>query len=209
MLSYLLWKARGRRLDLREPAVTCDLASEDARAQAFQAIYRHAQSNSWDSERKENFLAALARDLGVDYPAIKARRILHLITPAEAQSMQKEGLDLELHTHRHRVPKNQGLFSRELRDNASMLRDAGAAHPGHFCYPSGSYVPEFAAWLRQENVVSATTCQPGFAQRDSDLYFLPRFLDQEDKPAAEFAGWVSGIAAWMARPQPIDEHSFR
>jgi peptidoglycan/xylan/chitin deacetylase (PgdA/CDA1 family) len=209
MLSYLLWKARNRRLDLREPAVSCDLSSGEARHQAFQTIYQHAQANAWDGERKENFLATLARDLGIDYPAIKARRILHLITPAEAQTMQREGIDLQLHTHRHRVPKNQELFSRELHDNANMLRDAGAAHPSHFCYPSGSYLPEFAEWLRRDQIVSATTCQPGFAERDTDFYFLPRFLDQEDKPLAEFAGWVSGVASWMVRPQSVDQHSFR
>jgi peptidoglycan/xylan/chitin deacetylase (PgdA/CDA1 family) len=147
--------------------------------------------------------------LGIDYPAIKARRILHLITPGEAAAMRKEGLDLQLHTHRHRVPKNPELFARELQDNSRMIREAGAAEPHHFCYPSGSFVPEFAGWLREQNVVSATTCQPGFAERDSDPCFLPRFLDQEDKPAAEFTGWVSGIASWMTRPQPVDEHSFR
>lgn len=209
MLSYLLWKARGKHVRLREPAVASDLAAAGSRAGAFQAIYRHAQEHAWDGERKEEFLTSLARDLEIDYPAIKARRILHMITPAEAASMQKEGLDLQLHTHRHRVPREQAAFLQELRENARLIRDAGAAEPRHFCYPSGSFVPEFAGWLRQENVVSGTTCQPGFARRGSDLYFLPRFLDQEDKSATEFAGWLSGIASWIGRPQPMSEHSFR
>jgi peptidoglycan/xylan/chitin deacetylase (PgdA/CDA1 family) len=209
MLSYLLWKARGKRCDLREPAVACDLTTEQRRGHAFQAIYKHAQVNAWDAQRKEKSLADLARHLEIDYPAIKARRILHMITPAEAASMQNEGLDLQLHTHRHRVPRAQVLFAQELRDNARLIRDVGAPDPRHFCYPSGSFTPEFAGWLRQENVVSGTTCQPGFARRDSNLYFLPRFLDQEDKSATEFSGWLSGIASWIGRPQPMSEHSFR
>ncbi len=209
MLSYLLWKARGKRLQLPEPALECDLTTPQSRSQSFQKIYQHAQANSWTAEQKEKFLETTAQNLGIDYPAIKARRILHLITPAEARSMQAEGLDLQLHTHRHRVPKDPAQFSLELQDNAQRIRDAGAADPHHFCYPSGSFVPEFAGWLRQKNVISATTCQPGFARRESDLYFLPRLLDQEDKNATEFGAWVSGVASWVGREQPMDEHSFR
>ena len=209
MLSYLLWKARGKRLHLLEPALESDLATAEKRTHSFQRIYKHAQDNAWTGEQKEEFVATTARNLGIDYAAVKALRILHLITPAEARAMQAEGLDLQLHTHRHRVPKDPSQFAVELQDNGQRIRDAGAPDPRHFCYPSGSYVPEFAAWLRQNNVVSATTCQPGFARRDSDLYFLPRLLDQEDKSATELESWVSGVASWVARPQRMDEHSFR
>jgi peptidoglycan/xylan/chitin deacetylase (PgdA/CDA1 family) len=207
MLSYLLWKARGKLLKMREPTLDCNLTTTEGCIQSFEKIY--AQANGWTGEQKEKFLETIAQNLGIDYPAIKARRILHVITPTEAHAMQAEGLDVQLHTHRHRVPMDPTKFSLELKDNAQMIRDSGAADPRHFCYPSGSFIPEFAGRLRQNNVISATTCQAGLVKRESDLYFLPRLVDQEAKSSMEFGAWVSGVASWMIRRQPIDQHSFR
>jgi peptidoglycan/xylan/chitin deacetylase (PgdA/CDA1 family) len=209
MVSYLLWKGRGRFLQLREPLVRRSLKSSTDRAHAFRAIYDFARMNAWSAERKEAFLADLSQTLEIDYPEIKTKRILHLISPAEAHAMVAEGLDLQLHTHRHRVPRDVALFSKELADNARVIREVGANNPSHFCYPSGSFLPEFAGWLRNDGVVSATTCQPGFVRRESDDYFLPRLLDKDGMSLVEFAGWISGVAAKMFRQQPIDDHSFR
>lgn len=208
MLSYLLWKGRENTLQLREPALRCDLRSPEERKRAFAAVYGFAKANGWSANRKEAFLAELAGLLGIDYAQIKSRRVLHLITPAEARAMVTEGLDLQLHTHRHRVPREAGGFAAELAENSRILREAGAQTPAHFCYPSGSFLPEFARWLREGRVESATTCEFGLVARDSNPYFLPRLMDHGATSAAEFCGGLSGIAALLRRRRAVPQHGF-
>jgi hypothetical protein len=48
-------------------------------------------------------------------------------------------------------------------------------------------------------VVSATTCQPGLASRNSDALLLPRLIDTSALTRPEFEGWISGTAAWLPR----------
>jgi peptidoglycan/xylan/chitin deacetylase (PgdA/CDA1 family) len=208
MLSYLLWKGRRNTLTLREPALRCDLRDPQERKRAFTAIYELARTEAWSADRKEAFLAQLAGTLWIDYARIKSKRVLHLITPEEARAMAAQGLDLQLHTHRHRVPREPERFAAELAENARVLRDAGAKAPSHFCYPSGSYLPQFGQWLRASGIESATTCQFGLVERASDAYFLPRVMDGGAIGAAEFRGGLSGIAALLSRKRGVPRHGF-
>lgn len=208
MLSYLLWRGRAGTLTLRTPALRCDLGNPRERDRAFAAIYELAKAERWSGQRKEAFLVELAGTLGIDYAAIKSRRVLHLITPQEARSMLAEGLDLQLHTHRHRSPTDAEQFAAELSENSRLLGEAGARSPAHFCYPSGSFRPEFAHWLRASRIESATTCQYGLADRRSDAYFLPRLMDHGATSEVEFRSGLSGIAMLLSRRRPISPHGF-
>lgn len=208
MLSYLLWKGRNRTLKLRDPAMRCSLGSAQERQQAFAKLYGVSKALGWSGERKEAFLAELAGSLGIDYGVLQSKRVLHLITPAEARAMVAEGLDLQLHTHRHRVPRQADQFAAELADNARLVREAGMSAPAHFCYPSGSFLPEFARWLRESGIASATTCEPGVVDHRSNRYFLPRLMDQGSVSAAEFTGGLSGIALVLSRRRGLSRHGF-
>jgi peptidoglycan/xylan/chitin deacetylase (PgdA/CDA1 family) len=209
MLSYILWKGRGKSLALTDPPLRCSLETQNERGRAFNVIYEHSRNYIWTADQKESFLLALARQLDVDYAGIKSKRVLHLISPAEARSMVSEGLDLQLHTHRHRVSQNRQEFAVELADNARVLREAGADAPAHFCYPSGSYLRSFAPWLRDLGIVSASTCESGLVSRDTDPYFLPRFMDHQGISPVEFQGWLSGIASAVRGKHEMDSHGFR
>jgi peptidoglycan/xylan/chitin deacetylase (PgdA/CDA1 family) len=209
MVSYLLWKGRGRRLQLEDPALNLPLESEHDRYQAFRSIYQIAKARVWSAAAKEDFLVHLGDRLGVDYDAIRKKRILRMISPEEAAAMSAEGLDLQLHTHRHRVPYDASRPANEIRDNMQVIESVGARRPVHFCYPSGSYVPELEIWLRDNGVVSAETCEPGLVQRQTNQYFLPRILDQENFGPIEFKGWLSGLLSWMMRRPVMDQHGFQ
>ena len=209
MLLYLLWKGRDRTLTLRDPALRTTLRTARSRNRAFAAIHEVSGSMGWTSDDKESFLIELARLLEIDYSQIKAKRVLHLITPAEARAMVSEGLDLQLHTHRHWVPRTPEEFSAELNDNARMICEAGAESPRHFCYPSGSFMPEFGPWLRDNGIESATTCKSGLTDRNTDPYFLPRLIDHQGLSSEEFKGWLSGIAESLRRNHRMSLHGFR
>jgi hypothetical protein len=88
-------------------------------------------------------------------------------------------VDVQLHTHRHRTPRNRELFLREIKGNAARIRELrGADVPlEHFCYPSGEYFGEFFGWLRECGVHYATTCVPDLASRDTDRMLVPRLID--------------------------------
>jgi peptidoglycan/xylan/chitin deacetylase (PgdA/CDA1 family) len=209
MLSYLLWKGRGARLQLDDPPLDVQLESERDRLAAFHSIYQTAKTRGWTSAAKEEFLVYLGDRLGVDYGDIKKKRILHMVTPEEAARMHAEGLDLQLHTHRHRVPHDASRPTSEIRDNMEIIESVGARHPVHFCYPSGSYVAELEVWLRENGVASAATCEPGLVRRSTNQYFLPRIVDQENFGPTEFKSCLSGLVTWMTRRPVMDEHGFQ
>jgi len=209
MVSYLLWKGRRNHLQLDDPPLDVRLESSRDRIGAFWNIYRTAKTRGWTAAAKENFLVRLSDQLEVDYGEIKRKRILRMISPEEAAKMHAEGLDLQLHTHRHRVPRDASEPADELQDNLKIIEGAGARHPVHFCYPNGSYAQELEVWLRNNGVVSAATCQPGLVQRRTNPYFLPRMLDKENFEPVEFKGWLSGLSTWMTRGSTISEHGFQ
>ena len=209
MLSYLLWKGRGKQLHLDDPSLNVRLESERDRFGAFRSIYQAAKTREWTAAAKEDFLVGLSGRLGVDYGDIKKKRILHMISPEEAARMCAEGLDLQLHTHRHRVPRDASQPANELQDNVKIIEGVGARRPVHFCYPSGSYTAELEVWLRDNGVVSAATCEPGLVQRRTNPYFLPRMLDKENFAPVEFKGWLSGLFPWMTKRSAISEHGFQ
>ena len=209
MLSYLLWKGRAKHLRLDDPALNIRLESERDRFTAFQSIYQAAKTRGWTAAAKEDFLVRLSDQLAVDYSEIKKKRILHMINTEEAARMCAEGLDLQLHTHRHRVRREATQPANELQDNTRIIEAVGARRPEHFCYPSGSYTLELEVWLRDNGVVSAATCEPGLVQYRTNPYFLPRMIDQENLRPVEFRGWLSGLFTWMARSSAMSEHGFQ
>jgi peptidoglycan/xylan/chitin deacetylase (PgdA/CDA1 family) len=200
--SYLLWKGREETLDLKAIAVEdskVDLSSDSSRTAALHKIQKHAREHKLSAEEKDALAAQLAKQLHVDYDELIAKRILHLLKPDEVRELSAEGVDIELHTHRHRVPRERELFLREIEDNRRSIREMTGSDASHFCYPSGVYDSAFLPWLKEACVRSATTCELGLASQDSDPLLLPRLLDISSLSRVEFAGWLAGVSA--ALPQ--------
>lgn len=128
-----------------------------------------------------------------------AFELIELMTPSEARELARRGVDLQLHTHRHRGALEEAVFAREVEDNRERLRRLRASEATHFCYPGGVTRREFLPWLRRWNVASATTCVPGVASRRHDRLLLPRDTDTAGHTDAEFRGWLTGVAALLPR----------
>jgi peptidoglycan/xylan/chitin deacetylase (PgdA/CDA1 family) len=121
------------------------------------------------------------------------------LTPGEVTELARAGIDVQLHTHRHRTPKDHALFIREIEDNRKSIQAMTGKVAAHFCYPSGAYDPMFLPWLNESGIVSATTCEVGFASRNTDRLLLPRVLDNLALSPIEFEGWLSGVSAALPR----------
>jgi peptidoglycan/xylan/chitin deacetylase (PgdA/CDA1 family) len=201
MCSYLLWKAR--RQELVWPEVVGENPNADAAIRSF------AKKQKLSGKQKDELLITLAEKLQLDYETICAKRILHIMTAEEAAEVSRGGIDLQLHTHRHKVSIHEANVRREIDDNRSRLVAITGEKPRHFCYPGGVYLPEFPGWLKQWDVISATTCSAGLASRASDRMLLPRLIDVTPMSSDEFSAWLSGIGSLLPRrSHPTAEGQF-
>jgi len=202
MVSYLLWKGRNQTLDLNRLLgrnLQLSLRSREAQDTARVAVLEHAKSEKLSAEDKDNLLTKLATMLCVDYDEVLGQRVIQNVTPTEVAEMAASGIDIQLHTHRHRMPKNRDLFIREIDDNRTRIEQMTGKRPTHFCYPSGIYDRAFLPWLEQCGIVSATTCEVGFASVNSHHLLLPRVLDNQGLSPIEFESWLTGVSAVLPR----------
>jgi peptidoglycan/xylan/chitin deacetylase (PgdA/CDA1 family) len=202
MCSYLLWKGRENVLDLKKLTgqdLKTNLQGLDAREAALAQIRAFGRAQKLSAEEKDAFAASLAAHLQVDYQVLLEQRTMHNLRADEVGKLAAGGIDVQLHTHRHRTPPDRQLFLREIEDNRKSIQEMTGRNPTHFCYPSGVYDLKFLPWLREAGVISATTCESGFASRSSNELLLPRFLDNATLSPIEFESWLTGVAA--ALPQ--------
>jgi peptidoglycan/xylan/chitin deacetylase (PgdA/CDA1 family) len=199
--SYMLWKHRSEVLrESPELGInhSPDLRTEPGRHKVVRSLIDFAERENMSGQQKDELAAKFARWLGVDYEQLKRKRILQLMNEQELRQIANDGFDIQLHTHRHRTPDDDRLFRREIRDNRERIQLWTGADANHFCYPSGVYRPEFLTRLREERIVSATTCDAGLATRSSDPLLLPRFVDTQGRTQTEFESWLSGIGDLLA-----------
>jgi peptidoglycan/xylan/chitin deacetylase (PgdA/CDA1 family) len=138
--DYLLWRSGSRRLDLArvDPALAgvFELGNADARENAALALVRYAETLA-DAAQRQALLERLCLALDMDPEAFRRSRVMSFMSREEARMLQAWGIDLQLHTHRHRLPLERFEdVQREFCDNRASL--AGIAGPSlvHFCYPS-------------------------------------------------------------------------
>jgi peptidoglycan/xylan/chitin deacetylase (PgdA/CDA1 family) len=203
--SYFLWKGKGR--DLRMPELTghdrtVRIPNDAIALRAFHAeIIARTRGAEIAATKKDALLAELAAQLDIDWEAFVASRILQLMAPADLKLLDRTLVDVQLHTHRHRVPRNEAGFLREMDDNLAAFERLGVApeKERHFCYPEGVVDPVFFPWLRSRGIVTATTCYPQLSTKDADPLRLPRVIDSMEMTETEFRGWVSGLSSVIPR----------
>jgi peptidoglycan/xylan/chitin deacetylase (PgdA/CDA1 family) len=208
--SYVLWRARMRRpvvdaQPLLGHPVRWDLSTERGRQRAHSDLMQYVAHEGFRLPDRIALAERLTAFLGDDFDALSAKRILTVMTNEEAAEMSRKGVDIQLHTHRHRTPNDRALFLRELADNRARIDPIRRDTASHFCYPSGVYLPEFLPWLEEAGVVSATTCDPGLASRHSTALLLPRLVDSSYLSALDVEGWLTGMSAFFM-PRKAKQH---
>lgn len=179
-LGYTLWKAQGRSADpsgIAEGAEPLATETGTERRRSWRRIFDFALNDGMTGLEKHELLVEVADRFRVDLEAVLDRRMFQLMRPDELAALPRDIVDVQLHTHRHRTPRDRDAFSREIVENRESLRRAlGGGHRlDQFCYPSGDYVPDYVPWLRELGVRIGVTCDNGLATADTSEVLLPRF----------------------------------
>ena len=202
VLSYVLWKGRKSGGDVASFCASPEplpVSTSAERARAASRVRESARQGEMSAQDKNALVARIAAALGVDFGDIMARGLLHIMPPDVVRALPSDLIDVQLHTHRHRTPRDREQFMREIRDNAAATREMRGDLPvlEHFCYPSGEYFGEFLPWLRESGVRYATTCIPDLADRTADPLLIPRFVDTMGQSDLAFEAWVTGFAGLL------------
>ena len=200
-LRYLLWKKRNEILDLSNIGLGAEkiiLSSSNEREQA--ACHISELSKDSNDDDKQAILLKLAKTLNIDLNSDEGVPLFRLMTMEQLAQLPSDGMDLQLHTHCHRLPVNdpEGLKS-EIIKNRSILERIVHGSLQHLCYPSGKFHPSQFALLQELGVKSATTCLSGFNYPDTERFALFRFLDGENITQLEFEAELSGFLELMRK----------
>lgn len=204
-VPYLLWSAKGGVLSdsqLTGSTQPIRLTSPEAIRLATALLKTRAQQMGLNAEDKDIMLRRLASALSIDYSRILRDRVLHLMNHDEIAEISRAGIDVQLHTHTHRVPRERQNVLKEIERNRSFIQSATGKVAHHFCYPNGWHRPELGEWLREAQVQTATTCDPGFASGAPNLFYLPRLTDSCFVSAVRFESWLAGVGllgSWAKR----------
>ena len=206
-LAHMMWKLQSKVVDNRTFSwlpQQLDLRTDANRTALMWQIDEYAKQKDLSGKQKDDLAAAFAETIGFDYSDFCKRRLFQLMSPGEVTAMARAGIDIQLHTHRHRTPLDRDKFVAEVRQNRDFIVDmTGANGLVHFCYPSGAIRPGFIPWLKEAGVESATTCLNGLATRAADPYLLPRLLDQCSLVDSEFESWLTGLAEFLPKRKSV------
>ena len=178
-LQYMFWKTDVPNLDI-------DILLSDFKGATligFQSINEtlcdklmdFGEQNLSEQERV-SLLKKLGEMLLVPLSGLLASRAVSLLNPDEISCLASYGIDVQLHTHRHRFPHLNTDLSEEIIANRDYLGSMTSTPLIHFCYPSGEWRQDQWHVLTENKVLSATTCEPGFKQllRDVRNYVRPQ-----------------------------------
>ncbi|HKT81645.1 MAG TPA: polysaccharide deacetylase family protein [Vicinamibacterales bacterium] len=200
-ISYVLWKAGTRSWHPRAlRGFSGDYTLPAMRWNAWIDLVNYGEREALSGAEKDALLDAVADSLHVDLGAVNERRLLHLMKPGEVAELARAGVDFQMHSHRHKTPRDEAFLHRDLVDNEIRIERFTGTRPVHFCYPNGDYHEALSSCLRQLDVRSATTCVPGLAAHNTPMLELPRLIDTMEISPLAFEGWLSGIQSLVSRP---------
>lgn len=202
-VNYVLWRSAGEILDLGDVSgKLCGryvLGDVRQRAEASRRLSGIADTLC-SAEARQTLFRRICKALDIDADEIERQRLCAFMRIEEARELQSGGIDVQLHSHRHRFPAESfELASVEIADNRRALAAVGSPTLQHFCYPSGDYQEHQLSWLPRLGIASATTIKAGFTRAGDSPYELRRFLDSERVSELEFEAEMCGFFELIRR----------
>jgi peptidoglycan/xylan/chitin deacetylase (PgdA/CDA1 family) len=202
VVQYMFWKTRAKTLQLdgliKAGAGQISLSSPETSRNVMWEIVQFGDSLGTDAQRTA-LVSEVGRRLGIDYQEIVDKRTFCLINEDELSNLASSQIDVQLHTHNHRLPEDPALAAEEIRQNRQMLAQIAKKPLVHFCYPSGFWTRQHWPTLAVSGIQSAMTCDPGLNDSHTPNLAMNRFLDGEDILQVEFEAEMSGYAEQLRR----------
>lgn len=196
VVQYMFWKTKLKEFAAGnkpwDAKTTVNLMEKNQREKLCWDLIAYGEG--CDSEiKRESLCRSLGERLQVDYAELAHSKMLNILPENQLKELRAYGIDVQLHTHRHRFPTNDESRARqEIRENRDYIAKATGSVPRHFCYPSGIWSADQWKWLEVEGVLSAVTCESGFNHAATPRYALHRALDQDDLPDIRFEAMLAG-----------------
>lgn len=132
-----------------------------------------------------------------------------LISPAQVRELDKAGIEIGSHGHRH-VPLDTLPFAQaeqQIDTSKAVLEDILGHSVTTFAYPYGYHTNRIKAHLHASGFTSASGVKQALSHRDDDLFALARIIVGRDTPLETFDSWLGGEGlplGWRReRPQTI------
>jgi peptidoglycan/xylan/chitin deacetylase (PgdA/CDA1 family) len=201
--AYALWKSSSRVLELADvhPSLEgrYDLATPESRSAAAARLTTLADSLD-SADDRQILLGRVFETLGLEIAPLRRRRLFSFMSQTEASELPDRGIDLQLHTHRHRFPsRSRDALAEEILANRRALAKLAVGPFRHLCYPSGEYDRTAFEQLEALGIDSATTTVQGTNSADTHSLELRRFLDSETISPIRFEAEVSGFLDLLRR----------
>ncbi len=165
----------------------------------YQGIMQYADKNL-DAYEKESLLEKVSEILDSDFKSVQDNHCYRYITPEQCKELSDDGVDIQLHTHRHIFPSDDlDVARKEIKENKEILESLTGKPADHFCYPSGKYGDGVNPTLKEFKIKSATNCMPGLNDKDTQRLMLYRFLDGENIRPIEFEAEMTGFAEYFRK----------
>ncbi len=197
-VQYLFWRAGSRALDCAElrkilgNEQVIDSREDDQQALMWKLIAYGEELQS--EEGRQDLIRKIGKLLELNVELLYGARLLTLMSGSDVAELPQLGMDVQLHTHRHRFPADKSRACFEIDLNRTQLQQATGRRADHLCYPSGIFSVDQWPWLEEWGIKSATTCLPGLNRWNTPVYGLRRFLDSEDILEVEFRAEMAGFS---------------
>lgn len=202
LFEYALWCTTATALELTgwPPAARgpWDLADKAGRQRALSNLVAYV--DGFPAERRSILAREVVNALGLDWDKIDQSKMFYVMDPNEVRAASAAGMDVQLHTHHHRLPfDDRNATEREIEDNRRALSPLVKGPLAHLAYPKGDYHPRQFGWLSAVAIMTASTCRPGLNYVDTHRLELRRFLDGEDVSDLEFEAELTGMTEIIRR----------
>ena len=195
-VQYIFWKTLDSQLELANlvPTLSGSVQLKDAAEsqRVMWEIINYGESQLSEPERID-LARRIADRLRVNYDSIFEGRYLSLMTLSELRELANHGIEIQLHTHRHKLPDRENIVRQEITDNRAVLEPIVGKRLQHLCYPSGIWSEKTWPWLSSLDIKSATTREPGLNTSTTPALGLKRFLDGENITQIEFESEMCGF----------------
>jgi peptidoglycan/xylan/chitin deacetylase (PgdA/CDA1 family) len=198
VIQYMFWKTRQRKAIQIEHerwgvVGSFDLSNEQDANRLCWRLIDHGERLS-DEQDRHLLCSEVGALLDVSYQEILDSRWAGLLSPAEIRQLYRSGMDIQLHTRRHRPScSDKKRMKAELLENARDLHAILPRSYAHFCYPSGQWGQQHPEWLNEWGIASATTCDAGMNTASTNRLALYRVLDSESMPDIVFEAELAGF----------------